>query len=79
MSDNRKQPPVTKKEILGWCFYDVADSPFTTIMVTALFPLYFKHFIVGDPAQADAHWGRALAISSVIVAVSLASEPSMST
>ncbi|MBL8186889.1 MAG: MFS transporter, partial [Acidobacteria bacterium] len=51
------QPPVTKKEIFGWCMYDVADSAFTTVIVTALYALYFGTVVVGDPNQADYLWG----------------------
>ncbi len=63
------QPPVTKKEIFGWCMYDVADSAFTTVIVTALYALYFGTVVVGDPNQADYLWGWGASISEVIVAV----------
>lgn len=62
-------PPVTKKEILGWCMYDVADSAFTTVIVTALYAPYFSKIVVGDPARADLLWGGAAAISEVFVAL----------
>jgi len=61
-------PPVTKKEIFGWCMYDVADSAFTTVIVTALYALYYSKIVVGDSQQADALWGRAASISEIIVA-----------
>lgn len=63
------QPPVTKKEIFGWCMYDVADSAFTTVIVTALYALYFGTVVVGDPNQADYLWGWGASISEVIVAI----------
>ena len=62
-------PPVTRREIFGWCMYDAADSPFTTVIVTALFPLYFGTIVVGEKGTADALWGRASAVSMLIVAV----------
>ncbi len=61
--------PVTKKEILGWCMYDVADSAFTTIIVTTLYALYFSNIVVGDAQQADFLWGLGASISEVIVAL----------
>lgn len=64
-----KQPPVTKKEILGWCMYDVADSAFTTVIVTALFAPYYSKIVVQDPNRADFLWGLAASISEVIVAL----------
>ncbi|HMV86112.1 MAG TPA: MFS transporter [Blastocatellia bacterium] len=63
------QLPVTKKEIFGWCMYDVADSAFTTVIVTALYALYFGTVVVGDPNQADYLWGWGASISEIIVAV----------
>jgi MFS transporter, UMF1 family len=69
--------PVTKKEIFGWCMYDVADSAFTTVIVTALYAPYFSKIVVGDPPRADVLWGRngdflwgvAASISEIIVAL----------
>lgn len=63
------QPPVTKKEIFGWCMYDVADSAFTTVIVTALYAPYFAKVVVGDPHRADFLWGIAASISEVVVAI----------
>jgi len=69
--------PVTKKEIFGWCMYDVADSAFTTVIVTALYAPYFSKIVVGDPPRADVLWGLkgdflwgiAASISEIIVAL----------
>ena len=61
--------PVTKKEILGWCMYDVADSAFTTVIVTALFAPYYAKIVVQDPNRADFLWGLAASISEVFVAI----------
>ncbi|MBL9136898.1 MAG: MFS transporter [Verrucomicrobiales bacterium] len=61
--------PVSRREILGWCFYDVADSAFTTVIVTVLFSVYFGTVVVGDPGRADFLWGLAASISELVVAV----------
>ena len=69
--------PITKKEIFGWCMYDVADSAFTTVIVTALYAPYFSKIVVGDPPRADVLWGLkgdflwgvAALISEIIVAL----------
>lgn len=61
--------PITKKEIVGWCMYDVADSAFTTVIVTALYAPYFSKIVVGDPQRADFLWGLAASISEVVVAL----------
>ncbi len=62
-------PPVTKREIFGWSMYDVADSAFTTVIVTALYALYFGTVVVGDPNEADYLWGLGASISEIIVAI----------
>lgn len=62
-------PPVTKKEIFGWCMYDVADSAFTTVIVTALYAPYFSKIVVGNPQKADFLWGLGASISEIIVAL----------
>jgi MFS transporter, UMF1 family len=62
-------PPVTKLEIFGWCMYDVADSAFTTVIVTALYAPYYSKIVVGNPQQADFLWGLAASISEVTVAI----------
>jgi UMF1 family MFS transporter len=66
---NAAGSPVTKKEILGWCMYDVADSAFTTVIVTALYAPYFSKIVVGDPQRADFLWGIAASVSEFAVAI----------
>jgi UMF1 family MFS transporter len=63
------KPPVTKKEIFGWCMYDVADSAFTTIIVTTFYAQYFSAVVVGDEGRADLLWGVSAGISEVIVGI----------
>src|SRR6185369_10204389 len=53
---NRPTQPVTKKEILGWCFYDVADSSFTTVIVTVLFAVYYTKIVAGHTGYGDSLW-----------------------
>ena len=49
--------------------YDVADSAFTTVIVTALYALYFSKIVVGDARQADFLWGLAAGVSEIFVAL----------
>lgn len=70
-------PPVTRSEILGWCMYDVADSAFTTVIITALYAPYFSKIVVGNPPDPDVLWGLkgdflwgiAASISEIVVAL----------
>lgn len=63
------QPPVTKKEIFGWSMYDVADSAFTTVIITAFYAPFFSKVIVGDSARGTFLWGIALSVSEIVVAL----------
>ena len=61
--------PVRKSEIFGWCMYDVADSAFTTVIVTALYAPYFSKIVVGDSQRADFLWGIGASVSEIVVAL----------
>src|SRR5215475_6063632 len=65
----RAQSPVKKREIFGWCMYDVADSAFTTVIITALYAPFFNKVIVGDSTRGTYLWGLALSASEVFVAL----------
>jgi UMF1 family MFS transporter len=54
---------------LSWAFYDWANSPFTTIVITFVFPAYFAQGIVGDEVRGAALWGYAIGISGALIAV----------
>jgi MFS transporter, UMF1 family len=64
-----RQPPVTRKEIFGWCMYDAADSAFTTVIITAFYAPFFSKVIVGDSIRGTHIWGYAFGISEVVVGI----------
>ncbi len=68
-TDQVAPTPVTKKEIFGWCMYDVADSAFTTVIVTTAYALYYGTIVVGDSGRADFLWGLGASISEAVVAI----------
>jgi len=61
---------MTKEEI-SWILYDVGNSAFVLVMVTALMPIFFKDVaavgMVG--ANSTANWGFANSAASLILAV----------
>jgi len=71
MSQPTSPAPVKRREIFGWCCFDFANSAFTTVIITAVYFVYFKNVVMaGDPA-ASSYWGWALALSQVgVIAVS---------
>jgi hypothetical protein len=41
----------------AWALFDWANSPFTTLIITFVFPAYFATAIVGDEVSGQAIWG----------------------
>ena len=61
--------PKTTRGLVSWALYDWANSPFTTLIVTFVFSVYFSLGIVGDEIRATQLWGNAASISALIIAV----------
>ena len=60
--------PTDRREKVAWYLFDFANTSFTVLIVTALFPLYFRT-LVGDPLLGDTLWGYAGSITMLIIAV----------
>lgn len=62
---------MTKPE-KSWILYDVANSAFVLVVVTAIMPIFFKEVAArGIPAvESTAWWGYANSLSSLILAIS---------
>lgn len=63
-------PPVRRREITSWCFYDFANSAFTTLIVTFIFSEFFTRVIAADNVSGTVIWSRAVNISAIVVALS---------
>lgn len=59
--------PVTKREIVSWAFFDFANSSFTTVMVTTIFPIYFISTLCAGRTDGNRLWGLAGGLSNLIV------------
>jgi UMF1 family MFS transporter len=53
----------------SWALYDWANSPFTTLVVTFIFPAYFQQAVVKDAVEGQALWGSAIAASGLLIAL----------
>ena len=60
-------PGVRKREVLGWAMYDFANSGYTTVVLTAVFNVYFIGVVAGNAPWATLAWTVALAVSSLLV------------
>ncbi|MBT8362613.1 MAG: MFS transporter, partial [Deltaproteobacteria bacterium] len=61
---------MTREEI-SWILYDVANSAFVLVMITAIMPIYFKDVAAqGIPnTVSTANWGFANSAAALIVAL----------
>jgi len=73
-SEGSQAIPPTKKERLSWYLYDFANTSFTVLIITALFPLYFEDLatlvFMDGGVMGGALWGYATSITMIIVAIS---------
>ena len=56
----------------SWVFYDWANSAYSIVVVTAIFPLYFKSAATAagiSAATSTAYWGYANSIATLIVSI----------
>jgi len=68
---NALKPGVRKREVFGWAMYDFANSGYTTVVLTAVFSVYFVGGVAGGEVWATLAWASALALSSLIVMVTM--------
>src|SRR5687767_5831647 len=56
-------PPVKKRELVAWAFFDFANSGYTTVVITAVFNAFFVSVIAGKASWATLAWTVALSVS----------------
>lgn len=58
------------RKVVSWCLYDFANSSYSAVIAAVIFPVYYTNVIVGNEfGQGDLWWGRAIALSMAIVAI----------
>lgn len=72
---NTHIPPVTHRERVAWCFYDFANSGYTTVILTAIFNAYFVGVVAKDldrfhPGSATLCWTLGMAVANALVLLS---------
>lgn len=58
-----------KLSSFSWCFYDWANTAFSTVVITFIFSVYFAREVYGDVTQGSAQWSFAIGISGLMIAV----------
>ena len=66
-----KDKQVMSREEKSWVLYDVANSAFVLIMVTAIMPIYFKDVAASglSDALSTAYWGYANSAAALVLAL----------
>lgn len=68
---NALNPGVRKREVFGWAMFDFANSGYTTVVLTAVFSAYFVGGVAEGAAWGTLAWTSALAVSSLIVMLTM--------
>ncbi len=55
--------------VWGWMFFDWANQPFHTVIITFVFGPYFASRVAENAVQGQADWGYAIAAGSVLMAL----------
>ncbi|MFN3479780.1 MAG: MFS transporter [Thermodesulfovibrionales bacterium] len=56
------------RQTISWCLFDFANSSYSAVIASVIFPVYFTSYIAGnDHGLGDLWWGRAISLSMVIV------------
>lgn len=53
----------------SWALYDWANSPFTTLIITFVFPAYIQAALVADPVAGQTVWGYAISGGGLAIAI----------
>ncbi len=62
---------LNKRHIISWTLFDFANSSYSAVIASVVFPVYYVNSIVGNEAGlGDLWWGRAISVSMAIVALS---------
>jgi UMF1 family MFS transporter len=59
--------PVRKREIVGYCMFDFANSSYTTLITTVAYALYFKEVVAVNSPNGDFLWSAAKSLAMVVL------------
>jgi UMF1 family MFS transporter len=60
---------VSRRGIWGWMFFDWAQQPFHTLIITFVFAPYFAAHVASNSAQGQELWGYATGIGGLLIAL----------
>ena len=63
------QAAASRRGIWGWMFFDWAQQPFHTLIITFVFAPYFANAVAPDAATGQSLWGYATGIGGLFIAI----------
>ncbi len=66
---SRDRRSFDSRSVWSWALFDFANSPFTTLVVTFIYPVFFARVIVGDELVGTTLWSRAVTLTAITVAL----------
>lgn len=61
--------PAPTRALVGWAFFDWANSAHPTLVTTFIFAAYFTKAVAPDPVTGTSLWGYAVSLSALAVAL----------
>jgi UMF1 family MFS transporter len=62
---------LNKKHVISWTLFDFANSSYSAVIASVIFPVYYANVIVGnEKGLGDLWWGRIISFSMATVAIS---------
>jgi UMF1 family MFS transporter len=61
-----------RRRVNAWAMYDWANSSFAVVILTAIFPVYYRSFVINSgaaPETATAYWAYTTSLSLLLVAL----------
>ena len=56
------------KQIISWSFYDFANQPYTTLIITFIYSAFFVNYIAPNEIEGTFLWANTISITAIIVA-----------
>lgn len=57
------------KEIISWSFYDFANQPYTTLIITFIYSAFFVNYIAPNETNGTFLWANAISITAICVGI----------
>ena len=62
-------PSYDRRTVWSWALYDFANSSYTTVIVTFVYALFFKDYMLGEGGDGTTLWTRGATVTGITVAL----------